>query len=494
MGAMRFQVVPPGRLSADDAQRAYLAGPDFSPWRSRATLQADVLCVERAVSESGNLHVPWRVEGHGALMLTTATLIEREKPYNLAVELARGTLNRVRLQLAEWQSLGLLAPETLHKKLESAGRQLAQAATAQHQPALAAERGDQALRIALDAAGLLAACYTEQALPARQQMLGDDDLLLGVRIASTNIDERAAARLPQSFNAALVPIPWRETESAQGTCDWTDSDARMEWCRARGLKVIGGPLLRLDGNGLPDWLALWQGQSDRLTELAVAYVRQAVHRYKGRVAAWHCAGRINLAGAFRLREEERLRLAVQIIEVVRRIDPQTPAVLCFDQPWAEYMARQEPSLTPFEFADAMVRAGLGLTGIGLEFNFGYDPGGTFPRDLLAVSRLIDLWSLLGLPLHVVVCLPSGEMPDPLAQGRMKPIAGAAQGGWSEQHQQWAVERLVPLLLAKPSVQAIVWNELTDAGPHELPHGGVFAADGRAKPALAAFAGVRREIR
>ena len=493
MGVMRFQVIPPSRLSAEDAQRAYLAGPDLSPWRSRVTQQGDVLTIERAVGESGNLHVPWNVAGHDALMLTTATLIERERPYNLAVELARGTLNRARLQLAEWQGLGLHAPESLLKKIETAGRQLAQAATAQD-PILAAERADAALRTALDAAGLLAACYTEQALPARRQLLGDVDLLLGVRVTALGLDDKPASRLPQSFNAALVPISWRETESAQGACDWSDADARLEWCRARGLKVIGGPLLRLDGNGLPDWLALWQGQGERLIELAVNYARQAVTRYRGRVAAWHCAGRINLPGAFRLREEERLRLAVQLVETVRRIDPQTPAVLCFDQPWAEYMARQEPSLTPFEFADAMVRAGLGLTGIGLEFNFGYDPGGTFPRDLLAVSRLIDLWSLLGLPLHVILCVPSGEGPDPAAQGRMRPLAGAAQGGWSEQHQQWAVERLVPLLLAKPAVQAIVWNELSDGLPHELPHGGVYAADGRAKPSLAAFAGVRREVR
>jgi hypothetical protein len=59
-----------------------------------------------------------------------------------------------------------------------------------------------------------------------------------------------------------------------------------------------------------------------------------------------------------------------------------------------------------------------------------------------------------------------------------------------QTQRAWIERHVPLLLSKSLVQVIVWNQLSDAAGHHYPHGGLFDADGKAKPALAAM----REIR
>ncbi len=54
------------------------------------------------------------------------------------------------------------------------------------------------------------------------------------------------------------------------------------------------------------------------------------------------------------------------------------------------------------------------------------------------------------------------------------------------------EQLLPLLLAKNSVQAIVWNQWTDTHPHEFAHGGLINAVGKAKPALRALTALRRK--
>jgi hypothetical protein len=209
------------------------------------------------------------------------------------------------------------------------------------------------------------------------------------------------------------------------------------------------------------------------------------------VDVWHCASRINVGPALALSEEERLKLAVRIIEIVRQIDPKPPAVLFFDQPWAEYMGRRDVVLSPFDFADAIVRAGLGLTGLGLECNLGFE-GGTFPRDLLAVSRLVDQWSQLTVPLHFAINIPSGEGPDPMAIGHHPPRPGIVPGGFDEASQCRLAERLISLLLARPTVQGILWNTASDAEPHEMPHSGVFGADGRPKPLLDALARLRRD--
>ena len=91
---------------------------------------------------------------------------------------------------------------------------------------------------------------------------------------------------------------------------------------------------------------------------------------------WQCAARLNTQEVFSLSEEQRLRLAVLAIEVTRQADPRAPVVLMLDQPWAEFMSENECDLSPLHFADALVRAEIGLSGIGLEINLGYWPGGS----------------------------------------------------------------------------------------------------------------------
>ena len=62
--------------------------------------------------------------------------------------------------------------------------------------------------------------------------------------------------------------------------------------------------------------------------------------------------------ALGLGEEARLQLAAKAIAVVRQLDPTTPLVVTFDQPWAEYLATEQLDLAPMHFADALVRADL----------------------------------------------------------------------------------------------------------------------------------------
>ena len=111
------------------------------------------------------------------------------------------------------------------------------------------------------------------------------------------------------------------------------------------------------------------------------------------------------------------------VELVRSLDPDTPALVSFDQPWAEYMRQRESDFPPLHFADALIRAGLGLAGLMLEINVGYSPGGTLPRHPLEFSRLLDAWSLLGLPLWLSLCAPSAYHEDPLAQAQDGAAAG-----------------------------------------------------------------------
>src|SRR5260370_15812094 len=120
-GSMRMIVPPTGRLTQRLIERAYMAGPDQIPWPCRTRLEDGELVLERNVTDSGKFHIPWPVEGHGEVVLCTGTLMERTRPYQLLVELARGKLNQGRNQIAYWQTLGLVVPAkveaALHKSL-----------------------------------------------------------------------------------------------------------------------------------------------------------------------------------------------------------------------------------------------------------------------------------------------------------------------------------------------------------------------------------------
>jgi hypothetical protein len=163
----------------------------------------------------------------------------------------------------------------------------------------------------------------------------------------------------------------------------------------------------------------------------------------------------------------------------------------FDQPWAEYLASQQLDLAPLHFADALVRADIGLAGIGLEINIGYHPGGSLPRGPLAVSRLIDTWSQLELPLLVAITLPSSAAEDPQTNGKVQVIGGQSDSVTPASQREW-IERHVPLLLAKNVVQVFLWNQFSDAAPHHYPHGGLFDAADKPKPALDALKNIRKK--
>jgi hypothetical protein len=248
----------------------------------------------------------------------------------------------------------------------------------------------------------------------------------------------------------------------------------------------------MDKHALPDWLFLDDGY-DEVQASVVKFIGAVVNRYRGKVQLWHVTARMNQDGAFAFSEEQRLRLVVDAVDRVRSVDARTPLVVSFNQPWAEYIARKDQELTPINFADTLIRGELGLAGIGVELHYGYWPGGTMPRDAMDVSRLLDRWSQIGVPLMVFLSAPSSMGTDAFARHPAHPLVDLRAGGVNANWQQQVVEWLFPVLLAKPTVQAIIWDHWTDAEPHELSCAGLLDSGNQPKPALASFGNLRRQL-
>ena len=51
----------------------------------------------------------------------------------------------------------------------------------------------------------------------------------------------------------------------------------------------------------------------------------------------------------------------------------------------------------------------------------------------------------------------------------------------------------PVMLAKPGVQGLVWNQFADNQPHELAHGGLFDSAGGIKPIVRGLEQLRAQF-
>jgi hypothetical protein len=490
MGLMRFLVADRSCLAADAVERAYFTGLDEVPWRSRTQWTDEGIAIRRSASDSGNLHIPWLVPGVGELSLSTACLMEKEAPYQLAVELARGTIHRIRNQLASWQAIGIQFGERL-PLLSKALDLLSRATTSQHEPATAEAFGKQAITVALECMSQLGRAYADSVMGARRKQASRPMTVFGANLGSAVLNEAAQRYVVNTFNASVVPFAWPEIELHEGKRDWSLADRQVEWSRANNLKVLSGPLLQFDRTGLPPWIYLYEDDVGSVHTFVKDYVEAVVARYRGRVNIWQCAARMNVDDTLELSEEERLRLAALTIETIHSADPRTPVTMVIDQPWAEFMRSQDCDFSPFYFADALVRADLGLSCINLEINLGYVVGATQLRDGFDFLRQIDRWTCLGLPLLFTLTAPSSIEPDAKARSKSQPLLIGNGQSISQTQARW-VEQLLPLILAKPNVQGVVWNQLLDSVPHELANAGLFDTQNQPKPIAAALREVRQK--
>jgi hypothetical protein len=493
MGTMSFQL--PASLPADSAkelERTCVAGgPDNMPWPTELRLKPDMLAASRTVDESGYLVVPWSVDKVGRLMGTTATLMERPEPYNLLVELARGKVNQLRCQAADWKAGGLQTPDSLRQLIDDASRAFVQAVAGDGSPQ-AFERAREALALSYQAAELLVRAYVDQVFAVRHQRQSRLDASLGCRLGSTVPPDQVAQPIVTSFNTVCIPMAWNLVETDESNFDWSSVDEALNWATTRNFQVSAGPLVDFSSANLPAWLWLWERDLPSLATFMCKYVDTAVRRYRGKIRRWQLTAASNNASILALTEDELLGLTYRMVETARQIDSALDLVVGIAQPWGEYMAVEDRTHSPFIFADTLIRSGLNLSALDIELVMGVTPRGSYCRDLLETSRLLDLYALLGVPLRVTLGYPSSDGADPDADPELRVGAGRWHAGFNPATQADWAEAFCTLALCKPFVQGVQWVQLSDTGPHPFPHCGLLDASGNPKPATQRLRDLRQK--
>lgn len=491
MGQFIFQVDPSHHdlLAQSLWPAAYLSGIEGVPWHTVAKLDSGRLTVQRDIDESGKLFLPWMTRG-GIASLATCSLRPRVEPYSLALELARGCLYGVRTQSDLWERAGLKLEPAFHDQLaEATGRFL----DASGRPLGAQQDRDAlaAIEQLEQLAGRLSDQYATQAIAYRKQREAKLGTLVGGTLPVSSGPPTHPDDFTAAFNAAAVRLSWGDIEIDAERFDFDGADAAVDWATAQGLRVIGGPLLDFHDRMMPHWLYLIEDDFETLLDSINRFAERVIKRYKGRVQIWNCASGLNTPGPLQLTDEQVMRIAMTLVQTVRRQDPQTPAILSFDQPLGEYLAHHRDGISPLHFADAVARCGLGLAGLGVELRLGYSQLGTIPRSSLAIGQMLDRWATLGLPLMLQLAVPAGGATDAVAQ-RPAEIIGLPPGVPGELHQMRVASSIIRLALAKPFVHALLWEGWDDALPHVLPHAGLRQAT-VARPLLEYFQRVRREL-
>jgi hypothetical protein len=497
MGTMTFQL--PTGLAAEarrELERTCMAGgPDNMPWPTELHFTADLLSVQRPVEESGYVVAPWAIHRFGLLMGTSATLIERPRPYHLLTELARGKVNQVRCQASDWRTGGLQLDAALEDQLHQASTAFGHALTGPTEDRDA--NAQSALDHAYTAADHLVRAYLQQVLQIRHQRQARLDTALACRLGTALPAESLAQPIKTAFNTAVLPLSWGTVETEQGTYRWDDADALVGWAERQGLEITAGPLVDFSSAQLPAWLWLWERDLPSLATFMCRFVEAAVRHFRGKVHRWQVTAGSNCANCLSLTEDNLLQLTWRLAEAARQAASDIELMVGIAQPWGEYMALAERTHSPFIFADTLIRSGLNLAALDLEVVMGVEPRGSYCRDLLELSRLLDLYALLGVPLRVTLGYPSGGQPDLEADpevrvgggawtpGRTAPppsstaardaFTGAAQTDWAG--------AFAALAVCKPYVQGVQWAHLSDAEPHQFPHCGLFERSGTPKPAL-----------
>ncbi|MHB1423594.1 MAG: endo-1,4-beta-xylanase [Gemmataceae bacterium] len=484
MGTMTFQL--PARLPADAAQelkRTCMAGgPDNTPWPMQLQVTAHQLSINRSADESGYLVVPWRIDGRGLMMGTSATLIERPRPYNLLVELARGKVNQIRCQAFEWRAGGLVISPELERCLRDATLAFAHAVSGVS-PEEAGQQAQAALDLAYSAAEQLVNTYVSQVFQIRHQRQDRLDSTLACRLGKTIPPANLAAELTSAFNTVTLPLSWRNIESEELTYRWEAADALVDWAQKQKLEIAAGPLIDFSSGQLPAWLRLWERDLPGIASFMCKFVETVVRRYRQRIRRWQLTAASNCAAVLSLSEDDLLGLTYRLTESARHIDPSLELVVGISQPWGEYMASNEHLRSPFDFADRLIRSGLSLSALDIELVMGVLPRGSYCRDLLEMSRLLDLYALLGVPLRVTLGYPTSAQADAEADPDLLVAGGYWDNGFSAEVQAaWAAE-VTALALCKRYVQGVQWTHFRDAEPHQFPHCGVVDARDQIKPAL-----------
>jgi len=494
---LRFAVYQNGKPARTaDLAGAYLVGSDGVPVRADIEFKGgEIICNKRTAGPAG-LALLWPVGNSGRMIIETTRLPERDKPYNLHVELLRGRLMRIAQKREDWGLHDFEGTEDINAQIDKARNHLVSALTA-NSPADAAAAAEQGLSVGLLAAEGLTAFHAQIFLNRRRQVGGFPKRLFGCVVDLDRNDAAYQKHLLEGFEYISIPFNWRQIEAREKEFNWEKIDRWVEWAAKHRVPVRGSSLVCFQERCVPDWLFIWEHDFDAVRDLIYEHIRRIIGRYGQHIQVWEVISGIHAENSFNFNFEQLMELTRMSTAVTRQLAPRSTILVDVITPWGEYYARNQRTIPPLLYAEMIVQSGINFDAFGLQCYFGLGVESMFVRDIFQISAMLDRFAAFGKPLHLTgLQVPSDitEVPKSIWGDRSSVRAGGAwHRDWSEETQRAWLRRVYHIALSKPFVEAITWRGLADGDTVFVPHGGLLRTDATPKPAFGELLAIRKDL-
>ena len=464
MGEFKFRLPTRWTLERRQSAAIHTVGLDGIPWPCKIAIDGPVLTVSRNRNESGKTYIPYSFPDYGELLISTGTLPEREEPYSMLMELARGTLNRLRNQLSIWQEGGLQIAPTINQSVLQATSLLSKAITNDDD----GERDDfsqQSIETTMDAMFELSGLFGSEVTKFRQ----DNSEAHPFWMANTVSEDQPIETGLEHDVFDLIRV----------------SPEMLDQTEKRPLKkrAIDGPFLDASSSGMSAALEQMEDFQVRRNHI-LSTTREHMSRLSPAVSLIHVASGLNGMGHRHLSYPQQLEITTQLLQIVEESTQEIPTLVSFDFPWAERLASAVGGSHPLQIADSLLRQGSQISFLGIEVNLGYWPGGSFMRDPIQWIDMLDVWTQLGLPLVIILRAPTwstGSNQSPLGDAdENQPRHINTFDRTNDQQRIKYLQTILSMLVARPAVHGLIWSQWLDADDERYPYGGLENADGKMK--------------
>ena len=493
MGQHFFSIPHAKPFCPDSLRSAQLVNMTGMPWLGTATLETksgvdQQLVIQRHAEGSGVLLAPFHSKTYGEVFIKSTTLPERSEPYDLAMELARGALNRLRNQLSIWSEGGLQVPVQTTQRLQEMTDQFASVLFSRHDPTHAANRVATCIDVierSLAAMFEISHMFAVQVAEFARQSATPSETDVGVlRTLALDTVHEDGFSIPANTHQIAVETEWSPEEVPS---KFAMPKGLQSWLTEPGQTHVLGPVVDFGASPLPSWL---QASGDDRAARIRLYCQQFAQTYQSEAKIVHAVAGLNGVGLPSFNYPQMLQLATEILETLEYSLIGTSIMVSFDQPFGERLSTASGGVSALEFADTLLRQGTPLAAFGLEVNLDYWPQGTVVRDPFQWVDLIDQWSQFGRPLIIYLAGPSGQATQDTLQHRSyKTIRNP---GEDERIADYMAS-IVELLVSFPAVKIVNWRYAGDQENARFPLSGLHDTTGVAKPLARAFTAMKRPV-
>lgn len=488
---MRFQVFKNGK--AVDKFRlcgAYLFGTDgIGIRRAKIRFKNGFIDCERTNLVTAGLALLWHIDGFGRMLLPTTCLPERQRPYNLNLEIARAKLMQIINKREDWSFFDSL------DDLEDISKQAQELFTRAIQNISDAEKAsqfaDESLKKAIIIAEKLTLKQAKSFFNTRAKNHGFGRGCIGCSIDPGQINNpEYVNKLLELSGHVIIPISWAQVESERGSFDFTTIDNCIDVLGKKKLVIGAGPLLCFSKDNIPKWLLESKAGFEKIREAAYQFVLRVVARYSGVIHQWNVISGLNVFNHFGFSFEQVLAMTRAVNMAVKAASNRAMRIVEISNPWGEYYAVEPNTIPPLAYMDMIMQSGINFDAFGLPIRFGKNLSGMHVRDMMQISAVLDYFSPIGKPLYITGVEVPSHNGDGLYSGK---VAGAWHQEWDQSQQAEWVEQFYKIALSKPYVDSVTYSAPTDMKDSSIANSGLLTSRLEPKKSFQALKKLRREI-